>query len=532
MLYTLKKFILDAIYAIMYFMIKPKKHRNVGTYKRSSNLLYINLLILFIMGITVFSACSQSAPLINTPTPIPSQTHIPTHTPVSDALGSKELKLNTSSNATPLYDESYPTPDVLGNTGANIENGGLSTSDSNKLYYIDNGIWSMSKDGENKVQISDMQNISCLNNAGDYIYFLSTHDGSVYRVKKASDAVPEFLNITGASNLIIIGEYLYYCSTIGEDATHFIYKSPLQGIVQECLFIKATSITPDGAYFYFNNLEDEGTLWRYDTISSQIVKISNDKASQINVINEKLYYISEDLDYNVVCIDRNGLDQVVVVTKGCTDLNTIQNYLVYRTIDTGHIQSYNISTGETVTLVSYGDLFSLSATCSMLLFQSCPADGFEPETYIYNFATSKLNKSLPQKIYAYVKDIDLANLTFEYDRVYFYEGEEAIKQFSAYNSTSIEEAEEALTTDDGIYYIYNNQQAWLPVQSLDWTKITLIRRSTSLSNNTPYTANLEQLQALFDNYNGTEEKLLFEITINDKKVVEMNEVYYTINTDK
>ena len=50
-------------------------------------------------------------------------------------------------------------------------------------------------------------------------------------------------------------------------------------------------------------------------------------------------------------------------------------------------------------------------------------------------------------------------------------------------------------------------------------------------NGTPYTANLTDIQTLFDLYPGLQGKLLFEITILDKKAVEINEVYYTITTD-
>lgn len=513
----------------MYFMSKPKSDSISNVLNKNIMLIYINIFLLIILASVLFSGCTSTAPLMNSPTPIPSNTPTPTYTPAADALNTANAQLYTSNNATPSYDKSYPIPDILGNTGANIENGGLSTSDRNNIYYIDDGIWSMSKASENKVQITDMQNITCLNNVGEYIYFLSAHDGTVYRVQKQENAIPQALNITGAGSLVVIGEYMYYCSTVGENVTQYVYKSPLQGIVQECLFIKASSLTPDGAYFYFNNLEDESTLWRYDTISSQIVKISGDKASQINVIDDKLYYISQDTDYNVVCIDRTGLNQIVVVTQGCTDLNIIQNYLIYRTIDTGYIQSYNIKTGETVTLISYGELFSLSATDNKIFFQSCPADGFEPETYIFDISTTTLNKSLPKKLYVFIKDIDLETLTFDYDTVMFYEGEDAIEQYSAYNSKTPEQAKEAIMTDDGAYYIYNKNVAWMRCVSHDWTSITLIRRTTALSNNTPYTASLSELQALFDNNPSLEGKLLFELTIIDKKAVEINEVYYTIN---
>ena len=515
----------------MYSMRKSEHDKFIEIFYISFNLKYIFLFMLIILVSAVFSGCVSTVQLMNTPTPLPTATPVSTASPAPASLASPDLQSATSSNAAPVYNEDYPAPEIIGNSGANIENGGLSTSDRNKIYYIDNGIWSMSKDGTNQSLITDMQNISCLNNAGDYIYFLSSHDGTIYRVEKEANSVPEPLNITGAANLIVIDNYMYYCASAGNDTTLYIHKSPLYGNIQECLFIAASSITPDGVYLYFNNTEDNDSLWRYDTFSSQVVKISNDKASQINIIDDKLYYISQDSDYNVVCVDRQGLNQVVVVTNGCTDLNIINDYLIYRTIDTGYIQSYNIKTGQTVPLVSYGKLFSLSVTDNMIFFQGCPADGFEPETYFYNIVTSKLSKSLPQIIYAVVKYVDADTLTFDYDRVDFYIGEEAVQKYSAYNNSSIEKAQKATETEEGYFYIYNKQVAWIRGQAHDWSSITLIRRSTSLSNNTPYTASLNDLNALFDNNPKLEGKLLFELTIIDKKVVEMNEIYYAIETN-
>ncbi len=515
----------------MYFMKNSESEKKPDAVLKGITLKYIGILLMIIAASFIFTGCLSSASLANTPTPAPSAVPAATYTPAADLITSANSSASAAGNATPSYDETYPVPENIGNSGANIENGGLSASDSSNIYYIDSGIWSISKISGEKEQITDMQNISCLNKTQNYLYFLSSHDGSIYRVEKQPNSIPEYLGITGAGNLIIVGEYMYYSLTIGENATHYVYKSPLKGIVQECLFIKASYISPDGAYFYFNNLEDEGTLWRYDTISSQIVKIINDSASQINVIDEKIYYISQNSDYNVVCVDRSGLNQIVVVTQGCTDLNIIQNYLIYRTIDTGYIQSYNIKTGENVTLVSYGDLFALSATETKLFFQSCPADGFEPETYIYDISTSQLNKSLPRVIYAFIRDIDLDSMTFDYDSVNFYTDEEALNQYAAYNTTSVETAREALKTDDGTFYIYNKNEAWVKVIYMDWSNITLIRRLDSLENDTPYTTSLSSLQSLFDTYPYLEGKLLFEITILDKKVIEINEVYYTINTN-
>lgn len=529
----MKQFILCVVYAIMYFMRKLRKDNLFDSLNKSLKLKYILLNILIIAASAVFLGCLPASHDAITPSPQPTYTAAPTSTsaPAVNSLSSPQAMIITSGNATPLYDESYPVPEIVGNTGANIENGGLSASDNNYIYYVDNGIWRMNKSGSNPVLITDMQNVSCLNNVDGFIYFLSSHDGTIYKVEKTPNAVPISLNISGASNLIIIDEYMYYSSTAGEGAPHYIYKSPLHGIIMECLFIQADYITPDGAYFYYSNLEDDNTLWRYDTISSQTVKITNDNPSQINIFGDKIYYISENSDYNVVCIDRNGLNQVVVVTQGCTDLNFINNYLIYRTIDTGYIQSYNIKTGDKVTLVSYGDLYSLSTTDSMIFFQSSIMSGLEPETYVFDLVTSKLNKPLPQKIYALVRNINAEEMYFEYDRVDFYLGEDAVKNYASHHSTTLEDAKEAVTTDEGAYYIYNKQPAWLRVLAQDWTHITLIRRLNSPGDKTPYTANLAEIETLFNNKPELEGKLIFELTIIDKKVVEMKEVYYTINTD-
>lgn len=527
-----KKFILDSNCDIMFVMEKLVRCKEKPALYRVFKYRYTVAICTLSLLLVLATGCDNTVSLVNTPTPVPTNTIIPVSTPNIEVMNSSILDTDTSANATPNFNEEYEILAVSGNSGANIENGGLSTSDAHRIYYIDNGIWSMAKDGTDSILITDMQNIACLNNVNNHIYFLSAHDGSIYRVPKEENSTPEFLRITGASNLVVVGDYLYYSYTIGENANSLIYKSPLNGTGQECLYIMATNIYPDGAYFYYNNLEDNSSLWRYDTIEVQVVKISDDKATQINIIDKKIYYISEDSDYNVVCIDRNGLNPIVVVTQACTDLNIIKNYLIYRTVSTGYIQSYNLKTGEKVSLVKYDELFSLGATDSMMFFQSSPAKGYDLETYIYNMSTSKTNKSIPQKVHAYIKDIRLRDLTFDYDVVDFFTGQEAIEQYSAYNSTTISESTEAISSDDGAYYIYNRNMAWIRGQSLEWTSVTLMRKPTSINNNTPYTASLEEIKSLYDSNQSIRGKLVFELTIVDKKVVSIDEAYYTINNNQ
>ena len=223
----------------MYFMKNSESEKKPDAVLKGITLKYIGILLMIIAASFIFTGCLSSASLANTPTPAPSAVPAATYTPAADLITSANSSASAAGNATPSYDETYPVPENIGNSGANIENGGLSASDSSNIYYIDSGIWSISKISGEKEQITDMQNISCLNKTQNYLYFLSSHDGSIYRVEKQPNSIPEYLGITGAGNLIIVGEYMYYSLTIGENATHYVYKSPLKGIVQECLFIKA-----------------------------------------------------------------------------------------------------------------------------------------------------------------------------------------------------------------------------------------------------------------------------------------------------
>ncbi len=212
-----------------------------------------------------------------TPTPIPEST--PNVTPSITAKSSNNLSAGAEVTDDKEYNYNYPVPDIIGNTGANINNGGICVYDDNRVYYIDQGIYSMTTDGLDVVQILDMQYISCLNSVGDYLYFISNHDGGIYRVRKEENAQAESLLIVGAKSLVVIDDSLYYSSSEHENTTNMIYRTQVGGTNQECLFFNANQLYPDNNYIYFDNVNDENKLYRFDTISGEIVKITDDKAS-------------------------------------------------------------------------------------------------------------------------------------------------------------------------------------------------------------------------------------------------------------
>ena len=59
----------------------------------------------------------------------------------------------------------------------------------------------------------------------------------------------------------------------------------------------------EGDMIYFSNVEDGGKLYRKNLKTDEIVKISDERASQINIYEDKIYYNNSK---NIVCISKDG----------------------------------------------------------------------------------------------------------------------------------------------------------------------------------------------------------------------------------
>ena len=482
--------------------------------KRLACLVFFVVLFSFLL-----IGCTETASIINTPTPMPSQPLV-----VTTAPRPQSTPMITAASFVE-YNSSYPTPSIIGNIGSNIENGGLSVYSDKRIYYVNEGLWRMTRDGVNEQQLSPMQYLAFLNDVNEYIYYVSAHDLYVYRVLKDGSSPEEQLPVYGAYDLLVLGDYMYYRSAGGDQNDYCIFRCDLNGNNIENLGFKSSSICPDGVYIYFSNLEDDGKLYRFNTITSELVKLRSDKAIQINIIDDMIYYIDANDGYKVVRIERTGSGRNVIIDEACTSLNHERSKLLYTSTSDNFLKSFEIDTEEIENLFELKDIRSINVADKWIFFESYTEQGLDANLYRYNIKTKTMYPKLPKIEYAYIDHIDMSDLIAWVDFVEYYTGDEAAKQYALDNEISLEKAQGEIQNCDETYYIHNPKERLVDLSLDEWAPTTLVAGCNGNGELDLYTSTIEGLNEVLQSSEGADKRLLFKLSVIDDKIVGVEEIY-------
>lgn len=474
--------------------------------------------LIMIGGIMAFTGCDSNTTIVNTPTPVPSVR--PTQAPASTGTPTPQ----SSAAVFVEYNNNYPAPEIVGNIGSNIENGGLSVYSDKRIYHAGNGLWRMTRDGEDEAQLVSQQYIAFLNDVGDYIYYVATHDMYVYRVRKDGTASEERLPIHGAHDLLVLGDAMYYRSAAGDHNDYTIFRSDLDGGNVQSIGIKSSSICPDGVYIYLSNLNDDGKLYRYNTITGELVKLRSDKAIQINIIDDMIYYIDANDGYKVVRIERTGAGRNVIIDAPCMSLNHERNRLIYTSTEDHYVKSLDVDTGEEEALFEVKDIHSINIAERWLFFESYPDEELDAQLYRFNLRTQEMTPNLPTTEYALIDSIDLDSQVAWVDYVEYYIDEEAVRQYALDNEISNDKAQADLGYGDDIYYIDNPKQRTVPLSIEEWTPTTLAILCPDTDMVEYNVSSIADLRILLEE-KAPDQHYLFKLSVLEDRIIRIEEIF-------
>lgn len=273
---------------------------------------------------------------------------------------------------------------VTGNTGGNLNNGGLFCELDNKVYFAnsyDNGhMYSMNTDQTEVTKVTS-SSVSHINGAGNHLYyFMDSGSGGkgfgyvirtygVYR-SEIDGSHSSCLVKDGCTTMQLVGDYLYYQRYNNQDFTKF---HKIKTDKSEDFLVSDSIINPAAAHngiIYFNGTETdhylyaldtrtdsigtvfEGNLWypvyyqdyiyymdlssdyricRYLLSNGTVEVLTNDRADAFNVGGSYIYYQRNDV--NSPALMRMGLDgsNPEVVAEGVyTDIHITSQYVYFR----------------------------------------------------------------------------------------------------------------------------------------------------------------------------------------------------------
>lgn len=217
-------------------------------------------------------------------------------------LGIGIITLFLRLNRVKMYDD----PSTVGNSSANLLNGGFFAENGNTIYfanpYDQNTLYSMNQDLK-KIKKLNGDNVSYINAADPYLFYTRRND----KKKHDADALLN-LNTTG----------LYRTNKKGSEQ-RVLYNGATQGL---CLL---------GNSIYYQHYDKEKGLQLYS------VRIDGDNETMLleesvssNCIQDNtIYFTGMQNDHYIYSMNTDGTNKQVIYDGNCTSLSLVDNWLYF-----------------------------------------------------------------------------------------------------------------------------------------------------------------------------------------------------------
>lgn len=213
-------------------------------------------------------------------------------------------------------------PFDFGNTGGNLQNGGLACEKDGVIYRlgIENdeiGIYALDATGSAKLLVKSIA--SQLNVAGGHLYFIKQATGELYRMPLAGGE-PTIICAEKMVFALAIGGYIY--GTLDEDDTLVVMNPDGSGMET----LEAGGCFDLGAYaqtLYYTNT-NSGEFCMRDLVSGETRRIPITKRGYAQLWNGRVYYQDESNNGKLTSCAPDGSDVKVLLDEPVTGLNVTE----------------------------------------------------------------------------------------------------------------------------------------------------------------------------------------------------------------
>lgn len=284
-----------------------------------------------------------------------------------------------------------------GNTAGNLYNGGTFCEINGTIFFSnpsDGGkLYSMDANGGNLKRIS-LDRATYINADENYVYyvrnnigesldfnFVAFHRNALVRMDHDGENVV-VLDTEPSLYASLIGNYIYYLHYSQEDAST-LYKVRIDGEEQQQVLDKAVfTCNVDGQYFYYNGMDTDGNIHRYDTVGDTTTTIYEGNCFQPIVSDgSDLYYIDGNTDYSIIHTNLN-YDEPVFVTRDSVECYNIYGSYIYyqRFSEEGSALCMIKTDGTEFQVLQEGDFCDIHVTSNYVFFK----DYHSEEVYYFS----------------------------------------------------------------------------------------------------------------------------------------------------
>jgi len=236
---------------------------------------------------------------------------------------------------------------VTGNTGGNLNNGGLFCELDGKIYFANsydgNRMYSMNIDGSDMKKLTT-SSVAHINGAGDYLYyFMDSGSGGkgfgyvvrtfgVYR-SKTDGSNSACLVKDGCTGMQLVGDYLYYQRYNNHDFSKF---HKIKTDKSEDVLVSDHIINPSSCHngiIYFNGMKDDHNLYALDTRTDSISTLLEGNIWNPVYYQDYIYYMDLSSNYRLCRYSLSGNSIEILSHDRADTFNVGGSYINYQKND-------------------------------------------------------------------------------------------------------------------------------------------------------------------------------------------------------
>lgn len=274
-----------------------------------------------------------------------------------------------------------PNEQKLGNTNANIVNGGISVMRDGWVYFSNIGdndfMYKVKLDGTGEEKVIGDKSYY-LNTSGDWLYYYTAGEKSgICRVKPdGTDCIMIAERV--AQNILVADDWIYYVDYTDnadiESSTEYgrIFRMKTDGTgIQKVCEQRASIFNVSGEWLYFRRNDDE-KLYRTMTDGTGEAKISDASIMTFCILDDKIYYIdSSDGNNAIWSMKSDGTEAKKLSEDKAMSINASGEWIYYGKYK-GDIMDLELKRmkfdGTAVTLINDDDPMNISVHGDLLQY--------------------------------------------------------------------------------------------------------------------------------------------------------------------
>lgn len=300
-----------------------------------------------------------------------------------------------------------PSDTSMGNTNANISNGGISVLLDDWIYFInysDRGsLYKVRTDGNDETKIcEDMAYF--LNSDGDWIYYTNGSDsGRLYKIR--SDGTGrEKISDSVSQNVLVSGDWIYYIDYTDQKDTSIygrIFRMKTDGNEKQQVNESFTSsFNLNGNWIYYLN-QDDLKIYKIKTNGTGTEKVSDVTAVNFCLLENEIYYIDSTQEKNMIWkmnTDGSGLSRLT--EEKVSAMNVTKDWIYYGSTlaeDIG-IEFWKMKTDGTDSIkINDDEPISICVNGNRIFYISFDFTSFSMKQIFLNLDGSSRKEYLPQE---------------------------------------------------------------------------------------------------------------------------------------